>query len=551
LPAATNDAMNRGMVPYGKAVTYQCESGYAVGGGGATSFMGTCEANGEISFAYGQPKCELIECGNPPRLENARLDVPPDFVAKYRDTIRVTCDNGMTLNGVAGGTSTHTLTGADDTCFVAAAVGTCSAPTYPVGGVVSDSQSASVKLQGVSVRVTSLDGLTVVDQTTSGGGGIYWAYAPLGTWTFTISYDGYITTTKNITLTGPIYTGGIADMSMSKVLSAGERRVVVEWAAHSRDIDSHTYWSDNVAHVYWWTTSYYDYKSGIKVSLDRDDVNGVGPETTTFFGIGDCTVTSKCLVKFVIDNYTPYDGSLGSSQVHVKVYKGTGLEHEFIIPEEAGTANEWTVFTMDARLGHEAVYEGSRTLPPYFAGAGIDGDWTQTFDMQMWSRAPTGTFIRGFKPYPDTEFLHQLSYIQTETVSGSSSAPLCNNVDINFAALGWQGCPAGEWMDGLYREGSRWLRGEGVDQITMVSCCYPVELSPHEWGDCVETPVFQDGTNFQTCPEINGHRTAVVALHRGDTNDRLDAINKMKCCALPEMGLLPDQPTTSSGGRPF
>jgi hypothetical protein len=90
---------------------------------------------------------------------------------------------------------------------------------------------------------------------------------------------------------------------------------------------------------------------------------------------------------------------LGDADVHVKLYRGDRLDSEYRIPECAGCprrGEHWTVFTLDARVGHEAAYAGAKKLPPYLQGAGTV-DWSQTFDSQMWNMAPVGSLLSGFR----------------------------------------------------------------------------------------------------------------------------------------------------------
>jgi hypothetical protein len=344
---ATHDA-GSGKVQYGKVITYGCLTGHELGGNGSTSFPGTCEADGSVSFAFALEDCVPVSCGLVEPVTNAALlyysyssssyvPMPTGWEGKYGGaTVRVLCEDGMTLGGVAGGSTFYTMSCMADKLYSATASGTCATIKYAVGGVVTDAQSSSIRLSGAKVKVTSLDKVTVLATATAGSSGIYWVDLPVGKWTFTVSYEGYITTNRNITILGYTSTGGVADMSLSQVLGEGEWRAVVEWDLKSRDIDSHIYWNNNAAHVYWAKRSVNDHATNIQVVLDRDDTNGVGPETTSFSGIGDCTHYSKCLVKFEIDNYTPYDHDLGLSNVHVKLYRGSSLDSEFEIPECAG-----------------------------------------------------------------------------------------------------------------------------------------------------------------------------------------------------------------------
>jgi hypothetical protein len=408
-PSATHDA-GTGRVPFGRSVTYSCISGYEIGGNGSTTYVGTCEASGDVSFPFGLSPCEPVSCGMITPVTNAELliaggrgmlmPMQQGYEGVYGGpTIRVQCEEGMTLGGIAGGATFYTMSCGPDKAYSATASGLCSIIRYAVGGLLTDAQSPSIRLEDAEVTIRSQDGRTVFATARSASSGIYWVDLPAGAFTFTAAKEGYITSVRNITIAGYTSTGGAADMALSQVLGEGEWRVVVEWAAHSRDIDSHTYWNNNAAHVYWSRPSVNDHASGIHVTLDRDATNGFGPETTTLAGIGRCNVYSQCLIKFEIDNYSDEDAPLGASGVHVKLYHGASLDSEYTIPECVGAlprGQHWPVFTLDARAGRERAYPGLKRLPPYMQGTG-EVDWSQTFDTQMWSMASPGALLTGFR----------------------------------------------------------------------------------------------------------------------------------------------------------
>ncbi len=83
---------------------------------------------------------------------------------------------------------------------------------------------------------------------------------------------------------------------------------MVPWAAHSRDIDSHSFFGDSFGmHVYWPSSQQgpktVPRSNGVSVKLDRDDVDGWGPDTTTFKGVGDCKTRGRCFIMFKLKNH--------------------------------------------------------------------------------------------------------------------------------------------------------------------------------------------------------------------------------------------------------
>ena len=68
----------------------------------------------------------------------------------------------------------------------------------------------------------------------------------------------------------------------------------------------------NSAHeVSWRRTSYTEHQSGLNVTLDKDDQYSYGPETMTVSGVGKCLHGRGCLLRFWIENWTPYVGPFG------------------------------------------------------------------------------------------------------------------------------------------------------------------------------------------------------------------------------------------------
>merc|ERR1712032_617978 len=113
--------------------------------------------------------------------------------------------------------------------------------------------------------------------------------------------------------------------------------------------------------VYYVEKEITDSDTGIEAILDRDDVSGYGPETTTFKGIGTCVKKSNCLVKFYVDNYTPDSKDMGESKAKITLYRGSSTVKEYTIPTSAGDARQWPIFTLDASEGAaQQVYDGDQ-----------------------------------------------------------------------------------------------------------------------------------------------------------------------------------------------
>ena len=71
-------------------------------------------------------------------------------------------------------------------------------------------------------------------------------------------------------------------------------------------------------------------------------------------------------------------------------------------------------------------------------------------------------------------------------------------------------------------------------------CCRQ-RYMPEAHGTCVEAgwlPTGTDDENMVVCPTLDGGQlTAMVGWYRGTSEDVLESITKVKCCAFPDMPL--------------
>jgi hypothetical protein len=133
--------------------------------------------------------------------------------------------------------------------------------------------------------------------------------------------------------------------SVSNGVASGQMRIVLEWGSTPRDLDSHLTGPKTTGssrfHVF------YSHMSDDSVTLDRDDTDCYGPETTTI------TEYSDGVYRFSVHDYTNSDKSsstaLANSGATVKVYFGDELYVTYYVPNQAGTL--WTVFEYDSTTG--------------------------------------------------------------------------------------------------------------------------------------------------------------------------------------------------------
>jgi len=112
-------------------------------------------------------------------------------------------------------------------------------------------------------------------------------------------------------------------------------RIVLNWGANPRDLDSHLVYSDQ--HVF------FNSKIGNQANLDVDDTTSFGPETIT---IEKKLPDTKYL--YVVQNYSDWDkpnstGISKISQAKVFVYVGSSLVRTFLPPRDKA-GNTWIVF---------------------------------------------------------------------------------------------------------------------------------------------------------------------------------------------------------------
>ena len=126
--------------------------------------------------------------------------------------------------------------------------------------------------------------------------------------------------------------------SVSPMLDLKDVRIILDWDQSPADLDVH-FIKENGYHI-----SYRNTKILIdgRGELDRDDMDGYGPETITVRDIDDFATYD-----FVIHDYTNKSNSastsLSRSKANVKVYGEGKLLYIFQIPQGV-KGNKWSVF---------------------------------------------------------------------------------------------------------------------------------------------------------------------------------------------------------------
>jgi hypothetical protein len=352
----------------------------------------------------------------------------------------------------------------------------------------------------------------------------------------TATKDGYIEREKNITVVGPLQQGQGADIAMSTQLAAGSYRILLNWNVNAMDLDAWSYFDAGLRdYVYYGRTSMDGATSGAKVTLDWDDADGHGPETTTWEVNQDCK--EGCLMKFHVDNYSWRDRHLTAAGCVVTVYHGNEVLKTYTIPSDIGEARGWTVFTLDAATGD--IYEGDFNYGPFInrdAGFNHSSDWSISMDSASWSKVPAGSVMYGLGANSFTG-LHKLTFANYVEVQNAGNETLLEEDWTGLLADGGSAsCPEGSWMSGLYRTGNHNDDIEGPHQLVKAQCSTYAGIE--SWGDCTDTPIFNGdrGADAAECkPSTDGRQTAMVGLtHAGyPTSKELTGLTHAKCCAFP------------------
>jgi hypothetical protein len=154
-------------------------------------------------------------------------------------------------------------------------------------------------------------------------------------YTVEVSCAGYITEYFDIYINSWMTTES-ADFVISPELEEGQIRIVLEWGATPRDLDSYllgTASDGSDVEVYYGSRI----NSGV-AELDVDDMDGYGPETTTIYDIHGT-------YRFVVSDFNS-TGTMGQSEATVKIYMpGESAPTTVSVPAEA--QNSWTVCTIN------------------------------------------------------------------------------------------------------------------------------------------------------------------------------------------------------------
>ncbi len=126
--------------------------------------------------------------------------------------------------------------------------------------------------------------------------------------------------------------------SVSPMLDLKDVRIVLDWDSSPADLDAH-FMKEDSYHISYRFTKVLADGTG---ELDRDDMNGYGPETITVRNIDDLA-TYDYFVHDFTDRADKNTSNLSKSKATVKVYGEGRLLYIFEVPQGV-KGNKWSVF---------------------------------------------------------------------------------------------------------------------------------------------------------------------------------------------------------------
>ena len=205
--------------------------------------------------------------------------------------------------------------------------------------------------------------------TTDANGGFTIDDAPSGFFTVIVNHPGFVETRiPDVELTTGVIR--LTPVAATTAPTPGSLRVILSWGQDPGDLDAHLTGPDGAGgrfHVFYGNPSF----GGS--SLDRDDIDGQGPETMTV----DTAVDG--VYRFSVHNFSDQSpaGGLGiaQEQTRIQIFDETGqietyLPWFFPAPEPNATSgNTLRVFELDVTGGAVTVRDNGNATLGYFQAA--------------------------------------------------------------------------------------------------------------------------------------------------------------------------------------
>jgi len=345
-----------GDVKFGQDLVYMCDLGHTLDAtkDGKTEYHRECTANGTFTPAPSSMPCHPVSPGDAPNITNADLTeydgnniTQLPVRVEYPKGVEYRCRSGYSTNGALTGPTKITASVNSVGEFTPSLPTECKKISFTVMGRVKSAQNAMM-LDGVKVTV---EGKEIEGSTTSGSFTLH--DVPGATLKLRYEKDGFIKFERQLNVSGNVYAGGEADISMSPEMARDEWRAVVKWGEDPRDLDTYVKWGSRKVFYSAMTKEGY----GVTGRLEVDDTSSYGPETVYLSGIGNCDGDANlCDVKYEINDYTGTGRMLERGDALVTLYNGDNVAGEWKIADcpNAVTTDQyrkewWHVFTLDAK----------------------------------------------------------------------------------------------------------------------------------------------------------------------------------------------------------
>ena len=188
-------------------------------------------------------------------------------------------------------------------------------------------KDATINIKNIGIFTTDTDGL------------VKFPLQNDGKYHFSFSKKGYIPADMTFeVVAGMIYFNRF---SVSKAMELGQIRIVLDWDESPRDLDIH------LEKVGQYHIAYHHKRVADDGSakLDRDDLDGYGPETITITDVDD-DATYNCFVHNFTNRNYPSSKNLSKSKARISVYHNNQLEFVLDIPTEV-EGTRWDAFQLD------------------------------------------------------------------------------------------------------------------------------------------------------------------------------------------------------------
>ena len=192
-------------------------------------------------------------------------------------------------------------------------------------------QSATITINNIGTFTTNAEGL------------VRFPVQEDGKYQFSFKKEGYIPADMTFEIVaGMIYFNRF---SVSKMMDLGQIRIVLDWSNNPSDLDLHL---EKVGqyHIAYHHKRVADDRSA---RLDRDDVDGNGPETITITDVDD-NATYNCYVHDFSNGNNPDSKKLSKSKARISVYHNNRLEFYLDVPTNKEEGTRWDAFQLDKSL---------------------------------------------------------------------------------------------------------------------------------------------------------------------------------------------------------